>query len=87
MAAQLRVPACLVVNACFLDHGDENVIGLPGDGHALRRHLSDDSDRDARAWEWMAHDKVVMDAKLPAKFSHLVLEKLPQGLDQLETLL
>lgn len=76
----------LVVDACFLDHGDEDVISLPDDGHALRRDLANDPDGNAWAWEGMTHVEVLWNTELFTKGADLVLEELSQRLDQLETL-
>lgn len=76
----------LIVDACFPDHGDEDVIGLPDDGNTLWRDLADDSDGDAGARERVTHVEVFWNPELFTKGAHFVLEKLPQGLDQLETL-
>ena len=77
----LMVCACLIVDAGFLDHGDEDIIGLPGNGHTLGRHLTNNPDRNTRPRERVPHHEIVVDTELASEFSHLVLEKLPQGLD------
>lgn len=77
----------LVVDTGLLDHGNEDVIGLLDDLNALRRDVADDSDRNTWARERVAHDQFLWDTQLAAKAPNFILEELPQGLDQLETLL
>ena len=50
----------------------------------LRIDLAKDSDGEAGTREGVTPDAVLLDAKGDAELSHLVLEKLPQGLDELE---
>lgn len=83
----MSIRTYLVVDACFLDHGDEDVVGLPDNLNTLGGDVSDDSDGNARSWERMTHNQLLRDTQLAAKATDLILEKLPQGLDQLETLL
>lgn len=63
------------------------MIGLSGDSDSLRSHFSNDSNGNAWAREWVAHDKVVVNVKLSAELTNLILEQLSEGLDQLEPLL
>ncbi len=76
----------LVVNSGSLDLGDENVVGLAGDGDLLSGDLTEDTDGNSWTWEWVAHDKVVWDTELSSKLANLVLKQLSQWLNELETL-
>lgn len=77
----------LVVDTRLLDHGNEDVIGLLDNLNTLGRDVADDSNRNTRSWEGVAHNQFLRDTQLTAKAANFVLEELSQGLDQLETLL
>lgn len=74
----------LVVDASLLDHADVDVVGLAGNLDALRRHLAEDTDTNARAGERVAHDQVVVDVEGAADGAHLVLEEQAEGLKELQ---
>lgn len=76
----------LIVDTSLPNHGDENVVSLPDNLDTLRRQVTNNSDADARAGEGVAHDELLVDAKLTTELADLVLEELSEGLDQLETL-
>ncbi len=50
------------------------MVGLPDDGDTLGRDLPDDSDRNARPWEWVTHDQVFRDTQFSTKFPGFVLK-------------
>lgn len=83
----MRVLTCLVIDACFPDHGDEDVISLPDDGDTLGGDLADDSDGNAGPGERVTRDQVFRNAQLSTKFPDFVFKKLSEGLNQLKALL
>ncbi len=68
----------------FADLVDIDRIGLAQDLELVAGNLAGAADRKAGTREGMAADETVGQAQLPAKGTHLVLEELTQGFDQLQ---
>ncbi len=52
------------------------MIKFPDKFDMLRGHLPEDSDSNAWSWEWVAHNKVFVNAELETERAHFVLEQL-----------
>ena len=78
-----RLPE-LVVELRLLDLVHDDPVGRLQHGDALRRHLADDADGEARAGERLAVDHLVRQAEREADLPHFVLEQVAQRLDELE---
>ena len=78
------MPACLILNYLLNFnlqmrqgshlHGDEDIIGFSNDLDALGGNITENSDRDTRPREWMAHDQSFWDPQFSTEPSHFVLE-------------
>ena len=69
----------LIVDSSLSNHGNEDVIGFPDEFDILTVYLSEDSDSNAWTWERVAHDKVLVNAKLATKGTDFILEELKVG--------
>ena len=74
----------LVVEARVADLLDVDGVGVSGDGDLGLGDLTEDTDGETWAWEWVSPDELVGDAEQLTKVSDLVLEQLAEGLDELE---
>ena len=72
----------LIIDASFLDHGNENVVSLSDDLHTFRGYLSQNSNGDSRSGERVAHNEVLVDTELAAERAYFVLEKLEQAVSR-----
>lgn len=66
----------LVVEARVADLLDVDGVGVSGDGDLGLGDLTEDTDGEAWAWEWVSPDELVGDAEQLTKVSDLVLEQL-----------
>src|SRR5437762_4983476 len=71
-----------VVESGIADLFEEHRIGLAQDVELVARDLARDADREARAGERVAVDKIFGQAELAAEGADLVLEQFAQGLDE-----
>ncbi|KAK5624379.1 hypothetical protein RRF57_000095 [Xylaria bambusicola] len=52
----------LIVDSGLSDHGNEDIVGFPDEFDILTVYLTENPDSNTRAWEWVTHNKVLVDA-------------------------
>ena len=75
----------LVVKTSFLNHADEDVVGLAGNLDSLLGNITEDTDGNTGTGEGVSVHEVLVDAKLATNCSDFILEEKSERLNELKS--